>query len=129
MSKPIGLSEFIDQVKRDLLTKQSSTEDPVPLFAITEVEVEVSVVATREVEGGLKGGINLAILGLGTAEASGGGKVGHESAQTVRVKLSPLLTKEQLLERMEPAVREKVLAKAAGAIPRGERTLLTDDLA
>lgn len=117
--KPIGLSEFIYQVKKDLLDKQFTADDPVPLFAIDQVEVEVGVMATREGSGGLKGGINLSIIGLGGAEAELGGKFSKENAQTVRVTLSPLLSKEQLLARMPPEQRERVMQQAEEAIARG----------
>ena len=62
----IGLSQFICQVKKDLLSQQFTKDDPIPLFAIDEIEVEVAVTATREVKGGAKAGINLTIVGLGT---------------------------------------------------------------
>jgi hypothetical protein len=121
MSKdqPISLSEFIFQVKKDLLDKQLSKDDPVPLFAIDEIEVEVGVTATREAEG--NAGLNLTILGVGL-EAGGKGTVGKENAQTVRVKLSPLLSKEELFEQLPDSVKQEIRRKSSTVVMRGDRT-------
>ena len=125
MSKdqPISLSEFIFQVKKDLLDKQLSKDDPVPLFAIDEIEVEVSVTASREAEG--KAGLNLTILGVGL-EAGGTGTVGKENAQTVRVKLSPLLSKAELFEQLPDHVKQEIRRKSTTTVLRGERTSTPD---
>jgi hypothetical protein len=125
MSKdqPVSLSEFIFQVKKDLLNKQLSKDDPVPLFAIDEIEVEVSVTATREAEG--KAGLNLTILGVGL-EAGGTGTVGKENAQTVRVKLSPLLSKAELFEQLPDHVKQEIKRKSSTAVMRGDKISTPD---
>jgi len=48
MSTSISLAEFIRQVRQDLLDEQFRQEGAAPLLAIQEVEIEASVVATRE---------------------------------------------------------------------------------
>ena len=118
VKQPILLSEFIFQVKQDLLDKQFSAEDPVPLFAIDEIEIEVGVTATREAEGNT--GLNLTIFGIGL-EAGGTGTVGKENAQTVRIKLTPLLTKEEWLSTLSPEQLQRIKAKSGEVLTRGEQ--------
>jgi hypothetical protein len=84
--KPIGLTELIHQVKRELLTAQSRRNDPVPLFAVDEIELELAVTVSREGEAG----INIWVLNVG-------GGASREDAQTVRVKLKPLRSREELI--------------------------------
>lgn len=125
--KPIGLSEFIYQVKKDLLGQQFTERDPVPLLAIEEIEIEMAVGASREGSGG--GGIDLSVIGLGGANIGLEGKLSKENAQTVRVTLAPLLSKEQLLARMTPQQRERVMEQAEQAIARGGEGGSTPDTA
>lgn len=120
--KPIGLSEFINQVKKDLLDTQE--HDSVPLLAIEKVEVEVKVVADR-VEGG-KAGLKLSVFGLG-ADAGVDTKTKKENAQTVKITLSPLLSKDQLLLRMHPEKREIIFQQGDRAIARGSNSDEPDD--
>jgi hypothetical protein len=37
-AKPIGLTELIYQVKKELLSSESRRGDPVPLFAVEEIQ-------------------------------------------------------------------------------------------
>lgn len=85
-SKPIGLTELIYQVKRELLSAESRQYDPVPLFAVDEIELELAVTIGREGEAG----INIQVLNVG-------GGASREDAQTVRVKLKPLRSREELI--------------------------------
>ncbi len=96
---PIGLNELIYQVKRELLCK-SAEEDPVPLFAVDEVQLEIAVTVSKEAQGG----INIQVLNVG-------GGTGSERAQTVRVTLKPLRTREEIIAYMttsDPALMEKI---------------------
>ncbi len=122
-NQPISLSEFIFQVKKDLLDRQLSKGDPVPLFAIDEIEVEVSVTASREAAG--SAGLNLTILGVGL-EAGGTGTVGKENAQTVRVTMSPLLSKAELFEQLPENVKQEITRKSSTVVMRGDRTSTPD---
>jgi hypothetical protein len=128
MSDSISLAEFIHQVKEDLLKEQFVGGGQVPLVAIQEIEVEVSVVASREAGGGAKAGLKLSVPGLGEAggELAGEGKLGRANTQMVRVKLNPLLNTEQLLAQMSPEELKKVqeqakkyLARSAAGEARG----------
>ncbi len=120
--KTIGLSEFIEQVKKDLIVEQE--QSAVPFLAIEKVEVEVKVIANL-VEGG-KAGLKLSVFGLG-ADAGVNTKSKKEDVQTVRITLSPLLTKDELLSRMAPEKKELIFQQGDRAITRGDDSDGTDD--
>ena len=84
MLNPIGLAELIDKIKRELTQSEPSGANSTPLLAIDEVEIEVAVTTTKEASGGL----NIQVIALG-----GGGS--YSNVQTVRMKLSPLLSHEE----------------------------------
>lgn len=88
-SAPIGLTELIYQVKKELLSSESRRGDPVPLFAVEEIQLEVAVSVSREGEAG----INIQVLSLG-------GGVSRADAQTVRVTLRPLRSREELIAEL-----------------------------
>jgi len=88
--KSIGLTELIYQVKRELLSSESRQNDPVPLFAVDEIELEVAITVSREGQAG----INIQVFSLG-------GGASRADAQTVRVKLKPLRTREELLADLQ----------------------------
>ncbi|NEO46506.1 MAG: hypothetical protein F6K55_21200, partial [Moorea sp. SIO4A3] len=84
----IGLAELIEQVKGELLTP---AQDPTaPFLFVESVELELQV--TFKKEG--KAGIKMNVLSVGGAEAGGG--VGQDQIQKVKVKLSPLYSKEEM---------------------------------
>ena len=87
---PVGLTELIHQVKRELLSPESRRDDPVPLFAIDEIQLEVAVSVSREGQAG----INIQVLNVG-------GGLAREDAQTVRVTLRPLRTREELIAELK----------------------------
>lgn len=113
-TKLIGLSEFIKQIKQDLLDSQA--KDSTPLFAIEQVEVEMKVVAKKS-EGG-KAGLSLSILGWG-ADAGVNREAGKEDVQTVRVTLSPLINKEQILSKMTAEELDKIMKQAQVGVLKG----------
>ncbi|MEW6499832.1 MAG: trypco2 family protein [Cyanobacteriota bacterium] len=82
----IGLAELIEQVKRELLTPSSEDKAHIPLLSVDEVELELQVTVKKDV----KGGIKIYVLELG-----GGGS--RDDVQKVKVKLSPIVSKETLL--------------------------------
>lgn len=85
----IGLNEFIYKVKQDLLRPSPDLVDPVPIFAVDEIQLEVSVTVRKEGQGG----INIQVLNVGTV-------VAKENVQVVRVTLKPLRTREELIADM-----------------------------
>jgi len=117
----ISLADLIEQIKTDLLTKGAGAN---PAFFIDGVEIAAQVVARREkAEGGKAGlGISLAVLGL-RADAGVDTKttLGSQLTQTVTIKLSPLLSKEQYLAQLGDPERERVTQTAAKVVARGTR--------
>lgn len=102
--KPIGLAEMIYQVKRELLSRETRERDPVPLFAVDEIEIETAVAVSREGEGG----INIHVLSLGI-------KGSETATQTVRVTLKPVLSREELISDVQkhtPALFDKMAEQA-----------------
>lgn len=91
MSSEIGLAELIQQVKKELLTVHPDSENDTPLLSIDSVELELQVTVKKE--GG--GGIKINVLQFGGGEISG--KVNRDDVQKVTVKLSPLVSKEALI--------------------------------
>ena len=85
--KPVSLRDLIYWVKEELLSSQARQDDPVPLFAIDEVTVEVNFV----VEGTLKGGFSA----LKIVEA--GSEVSEERVQKAMIKMTPILEREQVM--------------------------------
>lgn len=81
----IGLSELIDQVKRELLSTSPDQEEDLPLLCVDSIELELQVTVRKEGKAGLK----LYVLDLG-----GGGS--RDDVQKVKVKLSSLFTREEL---------------------------------
>ncbi|MBN3905192.1 MAG: hypothetical protein HWQ35_00950 [Nostoc sp. NMS1] len=92
MSTEIGLAELIQQVKQELLATYPDDENDTPLLSVDSVELELQVTVKKE--GG--GGVKINVLQFGGGELSG--KVSRDDVQKVIVKLSPLLSKEQLLK-------------------------------
>ncbi len=88
MAQEIGLQELIYQVKKELL--MPSGEDPVPLFYVEAVDLELSVAARKEGQAGVK---------LYVVDIGGGG--GQERAQMVRVSLRPLYSQQEMRNFVE----------------------------
>jgi hypothetical protein len=82
----IGLAELINEVKRELLSLETDAQENVPLFSIDEVELELQVAVTKE--GGA--GLSIQVIQLG-------GQIEQQHVQRVKVKLTPLLDKEERL--------------------------------
>ncbi|MGC1310282.1 MAG: trypco2 family protein [Phormidesmis sp.] len=91
MSTSIELSELIEQVKKDLLTAVVARNSDTPLFLVESVELDLQVTAKREG----KGGIKVDVVSIGGGELGGG--VSREQTHSIKVRLSPLLDKAQLL--------------------------------
>ena len=111
-TKPIGLTELIYQVKRELLSSESRQDDPVPLFAVDEIELEVAVTVSREGQAG----INIQVLSVG-------GGASRADAQTVRVKLKPLRTREELiadLQKRDPHLFDTMTEESLNLLKGGQ---------
>lgn len=95
----IGLAEFIQQVKQDLLSVAPGKDKEAPFLFVESVELELQVTVKRTAKTGAKGNIKINVLGTG-GEVGGelGGDLGRDDVHKVKVKLSPLFDKERLLE-------------------------------
>lgn len=91
---PIGLSELVEQVKRELLSSAPNKDD-VPIFYVDSVELQLQVTVKREGRAGVK----VDVVSIGGGELGGG--VSRDDVHQVNVKLSPIFSKEKLLEIYE----------------------------
>ncbi len=118
----IGLQDLIYQVKRELLAPSPAqrARDPYPLFFIDKVELEIAVKVTRAAEGGVK----LTVLDF--AEVSAGRSVDRERGHVVKVSLSPLLSREVILNEAlkDEHVRQMVQRDSAQALIKGKGGLV-----
>lgn len=92
MSQSIGLTDLIQQVKRDLLATVSGESADAPILFVESVELELKVAVKQEGAGKIK----IDVLSIGGGEV--GGAVSQDKTHTVKVKLSPLFDKERLME-------------------------------
>lgn len=104
----IGLAELIEQVKRELLATSLDNETDVPFLSVDSVELELQVTVKKEGKAGVK---------IYVLEAGGGRS--RDDVQKVKVTLSPLLSKEKLLEdyqKQHPDHMQKLTNKSIGAL-------------
>jgi hypothetical protein len=87
--KTIKLSELIYWVKKELLSDETLRNDPVPLFIIEEVTVEVNFILSGEGEGGF----DLQVV-------KAGAKIAEERVQKAIVRMKPLISSERLREKL-----------------------------
>lgn len=121
----IGLAELIEQVKQELLTTYPSGKADTPFLSIDSVELELQVTVKKEG----KGGVKINVLSVGGGELAGG--VSRDDIQKVKVKLSPLLNKEQLLgfynKSINPEKRKEFLKTSIEALTKGNGDNLGDE--
>lgn len=79
-------------------------KDPYPLFFIDKIDLEIAVKVSRTTSGGLK------ITVLDFVEASGSKSTTSERGNVVKISLSPLLSREEVVAEAlkDPRVREIV---------------------
>ena len=115
LARSVSLSELIAWVKQDLLSEEARNNDPVPLFTIDEVTVEVNFT----VEANDEGKISLKIIEFG-------GGVSGQTVQKATIKLTPILTKEesiQLLKKKHPELFKEV-EETIKVVFRGENRVV-----
>ncbi len=86
---PIGLKEFIDQIKAELLADHDTDN---PLFVIGEVTLEINITVARNAHGG----VDFAVV-QGTVDKT------MTDVQKVAVKLEPLVTPDELRAGLDDA--------------------------
>jgi hypothetical protein len=112
----ISLSELIEQIKRDLMANRQSD----PALYIDGIEVSAQVVATRNKTEGGNAGIGLAVLGLkADAGLDSHSTLGSQLTQTVTIKLSPLLSREEIVRQLDPDARKEVEQAIRQGLVRG----------
>ncbi len=92
----ITLNQLIDQVRHELLSpRQAKTPEAMyPFLFVEEIELEVGVTVASEVEG--KAGINIQVVELGSGLAKSA-----EEMHRVKIKLTPLLSKEEVRDKLK----------------------------
>lgn len=123
MSGEIGLAELIEQVKQELLTTYSSSDKDIPFLSVDSVELELQVTVKKEG----KGNVKINVLQVGGGELGGGAS--RDDVQKVKVTLSPLLKKEQLLgiyKHLYPERWQEFLKTSAEALTKGSDGNLSD---
>jgi hypothetical protein len=107
----IGLAELIAKVKQDLLSAPPGKEKEPPILFVDSVELELKV--TVKLEG--SGSVKINVLPW-TAGGEAGGKISRDDVHTVKVKLSPLFDKAQLVEWYKDLRSDEVLPAVQGSI-------------
>lgn len=115
----LTLSEFIEEVKQELLLQEY--ESKVPLFSVDEIVLELQVTAQKEGSGGL----NIQVVELGAG-------MSREDVHNVQVTLTPLLSKEERIRLYKKRHPERWKAvehvNLVGALKGGDEESLSDDL-
>ena len=131
-NESIGLADFIQQVKQDLLSVTPGTEKDAPFLFVESVELELQVTVKKTGKAGAKGSLKISVLGTGgEIGLEAGGELGRDDVQKVKVKLSPLFDKEYLMKIYKDLYPEQVapaLHKSMKALVKGnkESNLKTD---
>ena len=86
-TKELGLSDLIYRIKQDLLSEAAHERDKLTVFSIDEITLEVNFVIT----GDINSGFNIGVVTLGS-------QVSEERIQKVTLKMTPLVTRDQIIE-------------------------------
>ncbi|MEO0374646.1 MAG: trypco2 family protein [Cyanobacteria bacterium P01_A01_bin.17] len=103
MVQSVGLAELIAKVKHDLLSTAPGGDRDTPLLFVDSVELELQVTVQHEASTGIK----IDVVAIGGAEI--GGDINQEKVHTIKVNMSPLFSKEQLVEWYKDLYPDKVL--------------------
>ncbi|MHC5719907.1 MAG: trypco2 family protein [Nostoc sp.] len=99
-----------------MLTTYPENENDTPLLCVDSVELELQITVKKE--GG--GGVKINVLQFGGGEVAG--KLSRDDVQKVKVKLSPLVSKEYLLKayyQKNPEKWEKLLDTSLLGVLKG----------
>lgn len=89
----LGINELISKIKQDLLHQSNNNE----LFFVEEINLEISFV----ISGDIDSGFNLGVVTLGS-------DISEERTQKVNIKLTPILSKDKVLEGLSKE-RSKII--------------------
>lgn len=121
-NKSIGLSELIEKVKAELLSPPDKNKE-VPFLFVESVELELQVTVKRDA----KTGVKVDVLSIGGGEIGGG--LGQDKVQKVKVKLSPLFDKHEVIdfyETLHPGDRFNLVKQSLNAL-KGENQGSAED--
>lgn len=115
--KPIELNDLISHVRSELLIPSAAktASEAVPVLFVEEVELEVSVIITNSQSG--DGKINLQVVEIGS-----GINLQNETMHKIKIRMSPLLSKEKFISDLE---KDERLSKKIEDSSR--RSLLKED--
>jgi hypothetical protein len=120
MTQPMRLHELIDHVKEELLTptRADAPEELYPFLFVDEVELKVNVAVTGKLSS--SGQVQVYVL-----EAGVGGEDAREQSNEITIKLSPLVTKEEMRARLRLDERlwkgiERASHATVKEVPRAE---------
>jgi len=117
MTDDIDLNDLIDKLKSDLFAPYAGTSQAgkqvYPIFFVDGVEVELAVNISYETTGGIK--ISVPQL----VELSGGGGVENGRGHTMKIKLSPILTREELRAGLDERTLKGIQEASQMALRRG----------
>ena len=96
----ITLNELIDQIRHELLAprRAETAEAMYPFLFVEEVELEVAITVSSELEG--RAGINIQVIELGSGVARS-----NEDAHRVKIKMTPMMNKEEVRNRLKQSPR------------------------
>lgn len=119
MADDIDLNELIEKIKADLFAPYAGTEHAskvvYPIFFVDGIEVELAVNITYEATGGIKISVPQVV------ELSGGGGVENGRNHTMKIKLSPILTREELRAGLDGRTMEGIQKASQIALRRGSK--------
>lgn len=109
-AKELGLSDLIYRIKQDLLSEAAHERDKLTIFTIDEITLEVNFVIT----GDINSGFDIGVVTLGS-------QVSEERIQKVTLKMTPLITRDQIIERIKKeGIWEKIEKSALSAVAKGD---------
>ena len=119
MTKDITLQDLIDKVKADLFSPfaGSGNEGKIvyPIFFVDEVELELHVDISYDVNAGIKVTIpQLVEASIGAGHETG---AGHK----MTIKLSPILSREEMLMLIDERTMKGVKEASAMALRKGSK--------
>lgn len=110
MSKdnPIRLAELIKNVKHELLSTETDSDKAIPLFSVDQIVLDLQITIKKEA----KGGLQIYVVELG-------GGASRDDVQTVKVTLTPLLSKEERIRLYRTRYPERWQALETASIEAG----------
>ncbi len=118
-AQSIGLAELIQEVKRELVSADTTSTNgsaSAPLFMVEDIQLEIKV--TISARGG--GGINVHVVQVNAG-------VQRDDVHTVTVKLQPILSHDQRVDVLRrQGLIEVIEAESARALVKGNGPSLKD---